>query len=60
MVKANGYPGYKTGVIPILESLGCNPDDIMSYDTMPRQSRKIADVALSAILSDRSLEPFLR
>ena len=34
VVKANGYPGYKTGVIPILESLGCNPDDIMSYDTM--------------------------
>ena len=51
MVKANGYPGYKTGVIPILESLGCNPDDIMSYDDYAAAVKEDSSVALSAILT---------
>lgn len=50
-VKANGYPGYKTGVIPILESLGCNPDDIMSYDDYAAAVKEDSSVALSAILT---------
>ena len=51
VVKANGYPGYKTGVIPILESLGCNPDDIMSYDDYAAAVKEDSSVALSAILT---------
>lgn len=50
-VKANGYPGYKTGVIPILESLGCTPDDIMSYDDYAAAVKEDSSVALSAILT---------
>lgn len=49
-VKANGYPGYKTGIIPILESLGCNPDDIMSYEEYAAAVKEDSSVALSAIL----------
>lgn len=51
VVKANGYPGYKTGVIPILESLGCNPDDIMSYDDYAAAVKEDSSIALSAILT---------
>lgn len=51
VVKANGYPGYKTGIIPILESLGCNPDDIMSYDAYVAAVKEDSSVALSAILT---------
>lgn len=49
-VKANGYPGYQTGIIPILESLGCNPDDIMSYEDYAAAVKEDSSVALSAIL----------
>ena len=51
VVKANGYPGYKTGIIPILENLGCNPDDIMSYDAYVAAVKEDSSVALSAILT---------
>lgn len=50
-VKANGYPGYKTGVIPILESLGCDPADIMAYDDYAAAVKADSSVALSAILT---------
>ena len=49
-VKANGYPGYKTGILPILENLGCNPEDILSYEEYVAAVRKDSSAALSAIL----------
>lgn len=49
-VKANGYPGYKTGIIPLLENFGCNPDDIMTYDAYAAAVAEDSSVALSAIL----------
>lgn len=50
-VKANGYPGYRNGIIPILESLGCNPDDIMSAADYEAAVKEDSSVALSAILT---------
>lgn len=49
-VKANGYPGYKTGILPILENLGCSPEDILSYEEYVAAVRKDSSAALSAIL----------
>ncbi len=46
----NGYYGYANGIIPILEGLGCNPDDILSADEYAAAVQADQSAALSAIL----------
>lgn len=46
----NGYYGYQNGIIPILEGLGCNPDDILSADEYVAAVQADQNAALSAIL----------
>lgn len=46
----NGYYGYQNGIIPILEGLGCNPDDILSADEYAAAVQADQNAALSAIL----------
>lgn len=50
-VTANGYPGYQTGIIPLLENLGCNPDDILTYDEYVAAVAEDQSMALNAILT---------
>lgn len=46
----NGYYGYQNGIIPILEGLGCNPDDILSAEEYVAAVKADKNAALSAIL----------
>lgn len=46
----NGYYGYQNGIIPILEGIGCNPDDILSAEEYVAAVKADKDAALSAIL----------
>lgn len=47
----NGYYGYQNGIIPILEGLGCNPDDIISAEEYVAAVQADQNAALSAILT---------
>ena len=47
----NGYYGYQNGIIPILEGLGCNPDDILSAEEYVAAVQADQNAALSAILT---------
>ncbi len=47
----NGYYGYQNGIIPILEGLGCNPDDILSAEEYVAAVQADKNAALSAILT---------
>lgn len=46
----NGYYGYQNGIIPLLEGLGCNPDDILSAEEYVAAVKADKNAALSAIL----------
>lgn len=50
-VTVNGYPGYQTGIIPLLENLGCNLDDILTYDEYVAAVVEDQSMALNAILT---------
>lgn len=46
----NGYYGYRDGIIPILEGIGCDPDDILSAEEYVAAVQADQNAALSAIL----------
>ena len=49
-IHANGYEGYRNGIIPLLENLGCNPDDILTQEEYAAKVAEDPANALNAIL----------
>lgn len=49
----NGYDGYRTGIIPLLENIGCDSDDILTYEeyVLAVESDETGYAGLDAILT---------
>lgn len=50
-VKIKGYEGYQNGIIPLLEAIGCDSDDILTFEEYSAQVKKDNSKAVELILT---------